>query len=145
MPPTEACLSTIREFAKVQERLPQPSFALQFHLLTISTEQELARNNKNEQTNFPFRFRSIFNMKFTLATTALVTTMATLASASIYDVTIVPKCKGVDFDALTVPEKEFVADVLEASYNQIHQLWDGGDQYLFGIEPSAATPELAEG
>ena len=84
-------------------------------------------------------------MKFTLASTALVSAMASLASASIFDVEIVPQCKGVNFDTLTAPEKEFVSDVLELCYNQIHQLWDSGDKYLFGIEASAAAPELAEG
>lgn len=88
-------------------------------------------------------------MKLAFASTFLLSTMAKLASAqdkdNFFDVSIHPTCKGVDFDALTAPEKEFVADALEVSYNQIHQLWDGGDWYLFGIEPNAANPELAEG
>ena len=87
-------------------------------------------------------------MKFAFAATLLMSTMAMVSSASdgqtYYDVHIEPKCKGVDFTSLTVAEKDFVSDALETTYNQVHQLWDGGEKLLFDIQASA-TPTLADG
>lgn len=105
-----------------------------FLVLIISTEIDI-------ESALTFKF-SI--MKFALATTVLVSTMVSTLSMN-YDVNIFPKCKGVDFDGLSDNENEFVAETLENSYNQLHQLWDGGDKYLFGIESASASPELGEG
>lgn len=64
---------------------------------------------------------------FSFATTVLVSTMAKVALGKevvgdeFFDVTIKPKCAGVDMDSLTTPEQEYVAEVLESTY--VSQIW----------------------
>lgn len=40
-----------------------------------------------------------------------------------FDVSIIPKCAGVDMDSLSATEKAFVSDVLETTYNQVHSIF----------------------
>ena len=44
-----------------------------------------------------------------------------------FDVTITPKCDGVDMDSLSAPEKAYVSDVLETTYNQVHSIFVSSD------------------
>ena len=87
-------------------------------------------------------------MKFTLF--LLVSWLSSLASADTFDVKIHADCSGLDMAALTPAEKDFSVQVLTLSYNQVHQAWDGGDQYLYDLymqddqDAALATIDAAE-
>ena len=72
-------------------------------------------------------------MKFTSAVSVLMASMASFASADMYQAHINVGCNGVNFHGLSEPEKEFSALQLTLAYNQIRQISDNGDMFLSDI------------